>query len=179
MSCHWIFLEEGETRGPVSTEELLRQIQQYKLGAFHLICKEGEECWKPAGEFLELSAKFQAMDMEADWIVLRNTGGESLQRGLFSTDELKSLLKQRIIKMGDFAWRSGMAQWCRIYELEVFRQFFLREDEDSLDEEREEVTEVTQTQFMEAVMEESPINVPQVGEIFSEEEGEEPPLRAD
>ena len=89
----WMFLEEGETRGPVRTDVLYDRIQQHRLGAFDFICKKGENYWKFAGDFLELGPKFKSMDMDGDWVVLKNEKGKYVQRGLFSTDELRAFFK--------------------------------------------------------------------------------------
>ena len=163
MKRHWMFLEKGEVRGPVTTKKLLGQIQQYKLSPLDFIRKKDQGDWLPATDFPELSTEFKSIDKDADWVILSKQNGRYVKKGLFSTNELKGLLQQRTIKIGDFIWRSGLPYWCRIYELEIFKSFFLDEEED--------MTHcVLLTQFTESTINESQVKTPPIDNIFSEKE---------
>ena len=167
MNCRWMFLEAGKTCGPVSIEALVSQIQQHKLGAFDLVCKEGENYWKFASDFSELGPGFASMDMDGDWVVLRNENGKYVQRGLFSTDELRNFLKEGLVGAEDFTWRSGMTQWCRIHELEIFKP------SSTNDEFRQEINkhEASKDKFIESILLEPIVAIPRSDDIPEEADG--------
>ncbi len=118
----WFFLERGRVYGPVAIEKLSRRINQYEMGALDLICREGEDYWMGAGTFKEFASQFESPNTSGDWVVLKNEDGKYIQRGLFSSSELKDLVKDGFIRGTDFAWCSGMKKWIRISGLELFKE---------------------------------------------------------
>ena len=116
----WNVLQDGKVGELVGTKELLEWIQEGKLESFNLICKEGEEHWKCANEFEELKSHFKPV-IPKGWVVLRNEDGKYIQRGLFSTDELKGFLRQGVVYPKDLVWYAGMLEWRHIYEVDTLK----------------------------------------------------------
>ena len=122
----WSVLQDGKVGELVDTKELLEWIQEGKLESFNLICKEGEDHWKCANEFEELKSHFKPV-MPKGWVVLRNENGKYIQRGLFSTDELKGFLRQGVVYPRDLVWCAGMVEWRHIYEVDTLRSVMVNE----------------------------------------------------
>ena len=116
----WSVLQDGKVGELVGTKELLEWIQEGKLESINLICKEGEEHWKYANEFEELKSHFKPV-IPKGWVVLRNEDGKYIQRGLFSTDELKGFLRQGVVYPKDLVWYAGMVEWRHIYEVDTLK----------------------------------------------------------
>lgn len=166
---HWMFLEEGETRGPVGIQTLWNRIQQRQLGAFDFICKDGEGYWKSASDFQEFKVYFQSMDQGGDWVVLRNESGKYVQRGLFSTNELRTFLKNGLVRSEDFTWRAGMTQWCRVSELDIFKAPL--EDHSHEAQDNKDVNIFPEDKFLSSIMLEPLTEIPRSDEIPEEAEG--------
>lgn len=124
----WYFtLEEGRAKGPQNHGEIKDAILLGKLSPFDLIYKEGAEKWQPIyqrQEFGDLfKSKIKASFLDS-WVVLTKRSGEKgvayIQKGPFSTDQIKHLLAQGDIQYRDFIWQEGREKWSRISTLEIF-----------------------------------------------------------
>lgn len=117
----WFFLREGLVKGPVGREKLLEQIKAGQIEDSNMVCREGESYWKCANEFEELSQQFKSVEPPEDWVILRNEAEEYVQRGLFTTREIKDFLRKGVVYPKDLAWRTGMIKWCCLCEIDLFR----------------------------------------------------------
>ncbi len=124
----WYFtLQDGKAKGPQGEAEIKEAIAKGNLSPFDLIYKEGAEKWQPIYQRQEFSKLFK-QNIKANfldsWVVLTKRPGEKgvayIQRGPFSTDQVKDLLAQGEVQYRDFIWQEGRDKWSRISTLEIF-----------------------------------------------------------
>ncbi|MCB0350740.1 MAG: DUF4339 domain-containing protein [Bdellovibrionales bacterium] len=122
----WYYLVKGQPQGPVTLDEIKREIAANRLGAKDLLYQDHDTRWREARSFAELSGHFEVVSSQDGWVLLvrKLDGSGYRQRGPFSDQQIISLLKNGEISFTDYVWRKGLKEWYKILALPEFNQAF-------------------------------------------------------
>jgi len=128
MVRDWYFyLNKGKAVGPIDRAGIKSAIDGGQIGPFDLLFREGDDRWQPIHEFAEFKGQLKGAPkprIEEVWVVLQREetrkGLAYLQRGPFTTKQVKDQLQAGEIQYRDFIWQEGQRQWSRISANEVF-----------------------------------------------------------
>lgn len=130
----FFYQEDGQTMGPVSSDEVKERIRKGRIRLFDLILREGEASWRMAlehGEFkTEFKEKSKSALRERPWVCLQRKspdGFDFITTGPFSEEEVREGLLAGRVSYSDYAWRSGYSEWRRIGLVEDFNPRLKRE----------------------------------------------------
>ena len=120
-------LKNQRAQGPFSIEEMVHWVRTEDLNALDPIFREGDEKWRPLGEFAEFRAVLKEIKTKKEqdsWVLLVKKDpakrGGYVQRGPFSTSQLKEMLQRGDIFYTDHIWKKGFKEWKKITEIEEF-----------------------------------------------------------
>lgn len=120
----WYYLQKGRPFGPVSTRELMLEIQSRRLNAHDLVFKEHDTEWREVSLFPELhehQISLQHPDKNSDeWVLLIRKNDAYRQLGPFTRAEIVSKLQAGEIAFTDYVWRKGLKEWYKIIALSEF-----------------------------------------------------------
>lgn len=120
-------LKNQRAQGPFSLEEMLHWVRTEELTALDPIFREGDEKWRPLSEFAEFRSVLKEIKVKKDqdsWVVLvkKEPGKKTgyLQKGPFSTDQIREMLQKGEILYTDHIWKKGMSEWKKVSAVENF-----------------------------------------------------------
>ncbi len=120
-------LKNQRAQGPFSIEEMMHWVRTEDLNALDPIFREGDEKWRPLGEFAEFRAVLKEIKTKKEqdsWVLLVKKDaakrGGYVQRGPFSTSQLREMLQQGDIFYTDHIWKKGFSEWKKISAVEEF-----------------------------------------------------------
>lgn len=143
MQDEWYFyLDQGEAKGPIEKDEVLRRIETGQLRSVDLIFNESEGLWRSALEFIEFKECFEVdvseQPEENNWVLLKKKPDSLrfLQMGPYSEAKIRELIVQGEINNRDFLWEAEKRQWVAPSKIEIFQNlcsqtsgFFLASEE--------------------------------------------------
>jgi hypothetical protein len=129
----WYLSKEGKALGPLSEDKIIDMIQAGRATHLDLVYRSGDSSWLPISQVNPFAQYFnqqepvaQAQEGEPEWVLLKRVeseeGSQFKQIGPFAQSEVLRLIDQGEIRFSDFAWKTGMDNWSKISELEVFAQ---------------------------------------------------------
>jgi hypothetical protein len=129
----WYLSKEGKAVGPLSEDKIIDMIQAGRATHLDLVYRSGDSSWLPISQVNPFAQYFnqqepvaQAQEGEPEWVLLKRVeseeGSQFKQIGPFAQSEVLKLIDQGEIRFSDFAWKTGMDNWSKISELEVFAQ---------------------------------------------------------
>lgn len=126
----WYWLESGRAKGPISFEDLSQKVTSGSLKKEDVLFREGDLEWRVASSFAELKELWKSNDQAnppTEWVVMSQeptTQGlpSFLQKGPFTSAQLKSALEAGEIKYQDHVWKQGWSEWKKISEVEELKR---------------------------------------------------------
>jgi len=108
-----------------------------QLGPDDLLYFEGETKWRPLSEITvfqgDLPQVFEdktqmIVDIEdpsvREWVLLvKGPERQRSQKGPFSTQDVRHMLRRGEVRLSDYVWRRGMKEWYRLQNIAVFHDF--------------------------------------------------------
>lgn len=134
----WYYLVKGKAQGPVTENQIRDLIREHQLTLNDIIFKEGDSKWRRISEFPETNFAQEAvgetnlqqlvrLPTKSDsgkWVVLLKIQTETeikfVQKGSWSTDEVKAAIQRGEVSYSDHIWKSGFTKWERIGDLDEF-----------------------------------------------------------
>lgn len=137
----WYYLLKGKAQGPVTENQIRELLREHQLTLNDIVFREGENKWKRISEFTDINFAQEAVgetnlqqliklptkndrnDPEK-WVVLlkiqTDTEIKFVQKGSWTTTEVKSAIQRGEVSYSDHVWRSGFTKWERIGDLDEF-----------------------------------------------------------
>ncbi len=134
----WYYLVKSQIQGPVTENEIREKLKLNELTLHSIIFREGDTKWRRVSEFEEVDFAKEISEVNLHhfvklpqkplgddrWVVLLNIQNESetkfVQKGPFSTLEVKDSIQQGEFSYSDYIWKDGFSKWERIGDLDDF-----------------------------------------------------------
>lgn len=125
----WYIQRKGRAEGPLPEANIVHAIQKGELGPYDLVFRDGDSRWQPLSEIPQFHSYFEKKtksqkNLDDLWVALVKVPGQKTrrQKGPFTTEQLKKLLKNGEVQLTDYVWKDGMKEWYRIHSLEIFHR---------------------------------------------------------
>ncbi|OFZ18559.1 MAG: hypothetical protein A2Z20_10560 [Bdellovibrionales bacterium RBG_16_40_8] len=120
--ANWYYLQKGRPHGPVTTEDIKKEIAAGRMGANDLLYREHDTSWREAAYFIDLQGHFKEQKYDDGWVLLlrKRDGSGYVQKGPFTKVQITSLLKNGEISFTDYVWRKGLKEWYKILAIPEF-----------------------------------------------------------
>lgn len=139
---HWYVNQKGKALGPFSLNDLKSLAAGGRLKGHDLVFKDGSPQWRKAYDWPELAGECFGEEnrssfdrllqtpederaIENQWVLLVREDMERevrfRQRGPYSTEEVRRLIREEKVKPSDHAWKKGDTGWRPLYELSDFK----------------------------------------------------------
>lgn len=119
-------LKNQRAQGPFSLEEMTHWVRTEELNALDPIFREGDEKWRPLSEFAEFRPILQEIKTKKElesWVLLVKKAPNKkgyIQKGPFSTEQIREMLQAGDILYTDHIWKKGMSEWKKVSSIEEF-----------------------------------------------------------
>jgi GYF domain 2 len=124
----WYYLLKGRPQGPISFEDLKKEVAAGRIGPSDLIYQERDTQWRPVSSQPDLKGPVASEEKPSvyDWVLLvrKSDGSGYKQRGPFSKEQVVQKLKGGEISFTDYVWRKGLTEWYKILALPDFHNPF-------------------------------------------------------
>ncbi len=135
---NWYYLVKGKAQGPVTENQIREMIRDHQLTLNDIIFREGDSKWRRVSEFTDVNFAREAVgetnlqqliklpkkNDSGKWVVLLKIQTETeikfVQKGSWSTEEVKEAIQRGEVSYSDHIWKSGFNKWERIGDLDDF-----------------------------------------------------------